>query len=433
MQIIKNLVTIDLKNENMDYLFVNGLNGHVSLVRKKEREIIEEWRQTDEIIVKNEFEKSLYENLLSCQYIMETDQEKTVKQNLIDKLKKTYNERVQNQYLAWFVLTYNCNFTCPYCYEKEIEASPTISKTMVDKVFIDNPNIRAIGLFGGEPLLINNRDIIEYIISKAPNAEYIIVTNGYNLIEYIDLLKAIKVSVVQVTIDGSKESHDLTRCLRNGKPTYDKIIDGIKACVDNKIQVKIRMNVSSENLSNCLEEKKRIEYTEWGKQVQFELQPLFQCSSSTINDLSNFLFDNDTIETSTQNQMLKKLLPISDFLYNDNKLIPTLKMCDRDGRKRFYDPYGNIYNCILAVGQVQKSIGQYYPEFILKDRSFHTRDITTIEKCKNCANSLLCGGGCPNGLSKDVDVFTPNCHSFLNDINHIVPLVYKIRGNRQNV
>jgi len=199
--------------------------------------------------------------------------------------------------------------------------------------------------------------------------------------------------------------------LRNGEPTYDKIIDGIKACVDNKIQIKIRMNVSLENVSNCLEEKKRIECTEWGKHVQFELQPLFQCSSLVVNDLSNYLFDDDIIEGSTHNQMLKKLLPISDFLYNDKKLIPTLKMCDRDGRNRFYDPYGEIYNCILAVGKTHKSIGQYYPEFLLKERSFLTRDITTIEKCKDCANALLCGGGCPNELSKEVDVFTPNCHS----------------------
>ncbi len=431
MKIIKNLIMINLKNENMDYLFVNGINGVVDLVHKKEREIIENWLQVDEIIIRNEFEKSLYEYLVSRQYIMSENDENKAKQNLIDRLKVIYNERAKEQCIAWFVLTYNCNFSCPYCYEKEIEFSPTISKSMVDKVFLDNPNIKSIGLFGGEPLLNSNREIIKYIINKAPNAKYTIITNGYHLSEYMDIIKNIEIEVIQVTLDGTKETHNTTRCLLNGKPTYDKIIDGIKECIDNKITVKIRMNVSNENLENCLEEKKRIECTEWGKNLQFELQPLFQCNSLIKKDLYKSLVKNDNEMGSKNNQILKNLSPISDFLYNNKKLIPILKMCDRDGRNRFYDPYGNIYNCILAVGQVHKSIGQYYPSLILKEKSFHTRDITIIEKCKDCANSFICGGGCPNIFPKDVDVFTPNCYSFLNDINNIVPLVYKMRENKQ--
>ena len=35
MRIIKNLITIDLKNEEMDYLFINGINGCVDVVQKK--------------------------------------------------------------------------------------------------------------------------------------------------------------------------------------------------------------------------------------------------------------------------------------------------------------------------------------------------------------------------------------------------------------
>jgi len=430
MKMIDNLISINLKDENMDYIFINAVNGFVDIVHKKEREIIENWRKAEDIIIRDDFEKSLYEYLVSRQYIIDAGEEQKIKQNLIDRLKHISDERAQNQCIAWFVLTYNCNFACPYCYEKGVEASPIISKDMVDKVFLDNPNIEHIAFFGGEPFLNNNREIIKYIISKAPNAKYSAITNGYNLIEYIDILKSIDVSDIQVTLDGKREAHNKSRCLRDGSPTYDKIINGIKLCVENSIPIKIRMNVSQENLSGCLEEKKSIESSEWGKKVQFELQPLFQCSSTVANDLYKSLFANDNEENSTENQILKKLSPISDFLYNGKKLIPTLKTCDRDGRNRFYDPYGNIYNCILAVGQTSKSIGQYYPEFLLKEKSFHTRDITKIEKCKNCANSLLCGGGCPNSLPEEIDVFTPNCYGFLNDINNTVPLVYKMRRSK---
>ncbi len=429
MRIIKNLIRIDLKNEDMDYLFINGINGSVDVVHKKEREIIENWLQLDEIITKNEFENALYDYLVLHQYIMDEIDEQYAQQSIIDKLKRISRERTQNQNMAWFVLTYNCNFSCPYCYEKEVGTSPIISQSMVDKVFVDNPNIEYIGLFGGEPLLNTNMDIIKYIINKAPNVKYNIITNGYNLIEYIDILKSIEILEIQVTLDGTREEHNKSRCLQNGSPTYDKIIDGIKLCVENLIPVKIRMNVSQENLQGCLEEKKRIESTKWGKIVKFEMQPLFQCSSLVTNNLYKSLFNNDNENGSTENQIFKKLLPISDFLYNGTKLTPTLKTCDRDGRNRFYDSYGNIYNCILAVGQAKKAIGQYYPEFCLKEKSFHTRDITTIDRCKGCQNSLLCGGGCPNELPEEADMFSPNCHSFLNEINNIVPLIYKMKIN----
>jgi uncharacterized protein len=433
MRVIKNLISIDLKNENSDYLFVNGINGSADIIHKKEREIVENWQKSDKIIVKNEFEKSLYDYMSSRQYIMNEEDEQKSKQNVINRLKKTFEERVQNQRIAWFVLTYSCNFACPYCYEKDVEGSPIISKDMVDKIFSSNPNIEYIGFFGGEPLLNNNMEIIKYIISKAPNAKYSAITNGYNLVDYMEILKSIDVLNIQVTLDGAKDLHNKTRCLRNGLPSYDRIIDGVKKCIENEIPIKIRMNISPENIENCLEEKRRIESTEWGKNVEFELQPLFQCSSSVKTELHQSLFDNDTNEKSIKNQIYKKLSPISDFLYNGKKLRPILKNCDRDGQSRFYDPYGNIYNCILAVGKAHKSIGQYYPEFLLKEKSYHTRDITTIETCKNCANSLLCGGGCPNALPEEIDVFSPNCYSFLNDISDMVPLVDKIRRNQQNV
>lgn len=51
-----------------------------------------------------------------------------------------------------------------------------------------------IALYGGEPLLLQNKEIIEYIISKAPNAKYSITTNGYNIIEFIDILSRIDIN-----------------------------------------------------------------------------------------------------------------------------------------------------------------------------------------------------------------------------------------------
>ena len=88
---------------------------------------------------------------------------------------------------------------------------------------------------------------------------------------------------------------------------------------------------------------------------------------------------------------------------------------------------GNIYNCILAVGKEHKSIGTYYPTVSTKEKSFMTRDITTIEKCKSCPYSLFCGGGCPNGIPEAMDVFSPNCSAIIREIELVIPTIYKMR------
>lgn len=170
-----------------------------------------------------------------------------------------------------------------------------------------------------------------------------------------------------------------------------------------------------------------IESTEWGKKVEFEIQPLFQCGKDEGNVLYEKLMEQDMKGTSGANRILKKMLPLSDFLYKGTPLRPIIRACDPEGIMRFYDPYGDIYNCILAVGQKTKAVGTYFPEYRLKEKSFLTRDITKIKECRTCKNALFCGGGCPNGLPDDRDVYSPNCINFYNEIQNRIPDIYRMK------
>lgn len=426
MRLINNLIIVDLKNPHGEFLLINGLYGYVDVIQKEEYCMIRDWIQK-KVFTVDDFNRELIEKLTKRKYIMDIKEENEQKERLISHLKEKMNKAKGKHNSACFVITYGCNFACPYCYEKDIKNSKIITKEMVDKVFALNGKLEYVSLFGGEPLLPSNRDIIEYIMQKAPNASYSAITNGYFLHEFFDLFKKVKVSNIQVTLDGTESKHNKTRQLVNGAPTYKKIIAGIQEYVQNDIPITIRMNVSPDNLADCVEEKLVLENTDWGKKVNFELQPLFQCTRHIQEAIYQNLFINDNVKGTTPNRILKKLLPISDFLYNGTRLKPILKACDRDGQTRFYDALGDIYNCILAVGDKRKSIGRYYPTFHLKEKSFDTRDITTIEKCTTCKYALFCGGGCPNGLSPDVDVYTPNCENFFYDLKYIVPVAYKYR------
>ena len=419
MRVIKNKVIIDIKKEDF-YLLVNGLNGAMDLINDSEKKQICQWDKHIECDALDEDQMQLYQKLLGRGYIMTASDESERRDMIIDMLRKCEN-RDANGRNIWFVLTYNCNFSCPYCYEKQIRESGTMTKPMVDTIFELNPNPEMIGFFGGEPLLLENHDIIKYIISKAPsNTRYCIITNGFYLEEYFDLLKNVDVQYIQVTLDGTQDNHNKTRFIHQNEDTYVKIMKGIEKYAKNNIPIHVRMNVNSGNIDDCIRQKEKMKGESWGEKLFFEMQPIFQLSERARNELYQRMIEDDMVNNN-DNLILRKMLPIANALHTNSGLHPIIKACDESGQTRYYDPKGNIYNCILAVGQEKKSIGKYYPVVSMKNRSFLTRDISTIKECRDCTLALFCGGGCPNGLDASMDVYTPNCSEIRNTIIHLIP------------
>ena len=401
---------------------VNAAFGYVDTIGEKEKETIFRWKKERIIHPKNEYEKDLYNNLIKRKYIVDSSEEDKQFHNVITVLQKKQNTTPFSSSIC-FVLTYNCNFACPYCYEDNVKKDGLIiTPKMVDTVFGNCPNISSISLFGGEPLLPSNRSIIDYIVGKADKTvKYAVITNGYHLLDYFDLFSRIEVANIQVTIDGTELQHNKTRHLINGSPTYQRIVEGVEAYVTAGIPVTIRMNVSGDNIEDCFREKEILLNKLWGKDIQFELQPLFQSTPDEAQLLSRQLY-HENITASFPNRIFDKTTPFFNFLNKRGNLLPIIRTCDREGSMRYYDPLGNIYNCILAVGDPSKAIGTYYPKTELKEKSFLTRDISQIPQCLECANALLCGGGCPNGLPDGTDLYSPNCGSFvfelLNRMDH---------------
>ncbi len=74
-----------------------------------------------------------------------------------------------------------------------------------------------------------------------------LITNGYLLDgATASWLKSLKVGLVQVSLDGPPEVHDLRRPLATGGKTFRTIVDNLKAATD-LLDVNIRMNVDVTN------------------------------------------------------------------------------------------------------------------------------------------------------------------------------------------
>ena len=154
--------------------------------------------------------------------------------------------------------TLGCNFDCPYCFENHGKGkmTPEVQDDVVElaKRMLEASSTKKLHVtwFGGEPLLAP--DVIESLsarfiaLMEELDGEYnaAIITNGYLLTQEVaDMLGEAKVTMAQITIDGMRDTHNATRYLRGGGPTFDRIVSNLH----NKLpfKVNIRHNVHEGN------------------------------------------------------------------------------------------------------------------------------------------------------------------------------------------
>ena len=177
--------------------------------------------------------------------------------------KYRFNDRVFELYIC---PTLDCNLNCIYCFENKRQGKMTLETADAIYRFVceqfENQPYRELKInwYGGEPLL--GMDIIEYLsekfiaFSEEKQLEYIatVVTNGVLLSdEAQEKLKECKVWCVMATADGIGCMHDRTRPSRDGRPTYDKIMDNVDGLLDKDFAVDFRCVIDGVNCESCIE------------------------------------------------------------------------------------------------------------------------------------------------------------------------------------
>jgi len=439
MKLIKHIIFADV-DENSK-LIINSLNGTIDEVGLLAYETINKWKGTDDIIASTDEEAELLENLQKRGYLVENEAEEVAqKQKVLGLLRDYYSLDRQKCRHITFIMTYDCNFRCPYCFEGEANARKNVmSNEMIDSALnLTGNDIESVLLFGGEPLLPKNKSAIEYIISKLPDVSYEIITNGYYLEEFLDILTTIKLSYMMITLDGHKESHDSRRFLANNKPTYDKILNGITKCLENGLNIRIRMNLDYGNFEEGVDLKKHLleKFSEYGDLLSFEMSPMLGDADETRNKITSEMFcdsvEHEQKERLRQNRILGSLNPIINSLTVGIPIRPLYSFCYAHENKIVVDPYGNIFTCLLTVGEDNLASGKYHPTVEFKENSIYNRNIDKIPECRECIYSLLCGGGCAMRIPDKSDVFKPVCSSIKNQIHNLLPQLYRIEKEHRN-
>ena len=393
-----NLIIDDKK----DFLLFNTLNGNTFLINNETKNLINNNKIED-------LDEDTLNKFIKSKIIIQDNFNES--QFLNYKLNKS---KYGNSCLtATLLLTWKCNFKCIYCYEgagnvynntMNIDIADKVVKFLINTTINNNLNEIHIVLFGGEPLL--NIDIGFYILEKLKNfcdsnnksLSCSIVTNGFLLNEEI-IKKLIGYNCIftQITIDGIKEIHDSRRMLKNGNPTFDKIVKNIKLLetYNNKIHCIIRINIDKENIQKIEELLKYLK-----KQNLNKIRIDFGVVHSTTEVCSNY-----NIKCFEDNE----LGPVLDNLWNLAEQYKYMKyprirrkdvFCGLYNENNFaISPKGELYKCWEMVGIEKHKIGDIDNNGSVNNINNCFYDWMSINPlqnqiCSNCKYLPLCGGGC---------------------------------------
>lgn len=400
-----------------DFFIVNPLHGSADIITAHELEMLH--NQYDE---KGNFADRKY-------LIDEQEEAKAFKMAYLDFLDNRDEDEIQ----LFFVPNYSCNFACYYCYQEGYSPSESKLTTEVVDAFFDYISREFAGrkkyitIFGGEPLLPgdNQRKAIEYLVEKANEArlDLAFVTNGYTLASYVELFKTATIREVQVTLDGTKAVHDSRRYLRGGQSTFDRIIEGIDACLENNISINLRMVADKDNLGNLPELARFAIGKGWTKSPLFKTQigrnyELHVCNSSPDRLYSRAEMYQRIYEMMQEHpeiiEFYKPGFSIAKYIAEHEELpSPLFDSCPACKTEWAFDFSGTIYSCTATVGKKGEELGTFYPVVSKNDDAisqWQDRDITTIEKCKTCDVALVCGGGCASvAKNKNGNTNSPDC------------------------
>lgn len=339
-------------------------------------------------------------------------------------------------------VAHDCNMNCKYCFAGEGEyqgdrglMSFETAKSAID-FLVENSHGRRnleVDFFGGEPLL--NWEVckktVEYARSiekeKGKNFRFTLTTNGLLINDDVIEFSNKHMSNVVLSLDGRKEINDNMRKTRDGRGTYDLIIDKFKKLVDargNK-DYYIRGTYTGNNLDFT---KDIIHVADLGfKELSMEPVVTDYKESYAITDESlEKIFES---YDKLSDEMLKRSGTENEFNFYHYTvdfnggpcLAKRLSGCGVGTEYLAITPSGELYPCHQFVGDEEYLLGDLDRGIVKTDviAEFKNCNIYSHDECDDCFAKLYCSGGC-----------SANAYHENGDIKKVYQLSCKIHRKR---
>lgn len=398
---------------------------------------------------------ALRERLASRGHITRKDLEQEAED--VRLLGHIYDRTVAHSGLSLVILpTHDCNFRCPYCFEKHRLArgqewlSCRMSPEVVEATFAALQKQRDKGykvtscvLYGGEPFMRENETAVREICERARQMGLKLeaITNGYDLEEYLDLLEEYEFARLQVTVDGVGALNDCRRRHRDGIPTYGKIMENVRLALERGIDVQLRVNVNRENIDGISdliqdlsargltpsEQDERADsegnsecgrFTYYFKAVSEDLDSPTRVGEREVLDaiVATGIEPHDALKLQSQYAMAVNRL--SEMMVEGRYPLAKASYCGAISGNLIVGPEGQLHTCWDLVGMDEESVGftdvasgRFAYSFSKAKWRLRTSD--RLERCLTCPYVFLCRGGCASEAKRTTgSYFQEHCGEF---------------------
>ncbi|WP_321479374.1 radical SAM/SPASM domain-containing protein [uncultured Bacteroides sp.] len=450
-------IPVKLESEENKYLLVHGYTGAIDVVDG------DVWSQMKNISSDSDLSAEAVLLLQKRGYL--TTKNKGEELNYVIRLAHMFHQAQSKLYKSFgFIVSYNCSFRCPYCFENEISnhgnqwSKQVFTKEMVDKAYNamleieprQKLHFKQILLFGGEPLLRENKKIVEYIVLKGAQLGYTfkVTTNGYDIDYFEDILSPHYFSFVQITLDGNKEHHNARRFHYIEGDSFDKIMTNIGILLKKDINVLVKVNTDNNNFYDFNFLREQFDTLGYTKNPHFELKSSFLRSFNFNADTSDNIDYIPSITTLNKkhkeeyngeiySQDFGIYKRFYSYLRNKSRCRLFSASCASHYGSFLFDPMGDIYTCLEIIGKKEYVIGSFLEDNIQWTevrKHWFEKNVGNSVGCKVCKYALLCGGPCLARIKHTKDGFNSfYCDKFKNIFSISINKAYIAYKNNQSI
>ncbi|MBR1866408.1 MAG: thioether cross-link-forming SCIFF peptide maturase [Lachnospiraceae bacterium] len=314
-------------------------------------------------------------------------------------------------------IAHDCNLACKYCFAGEGEyhgdrslMSYEVGKKALDFLIANSGNRvnLEVDFFGGEPLMNFQvvKDLVAYGRSREQECNkrfrFTLTTNGVLLNDEVMEFANREMANVVLSIDGRREVHDRMRPTRNGKGSYDLILDKFKKMAESRNQTNyyVRGTFTHYNLDFS---EDVLHLADLGFR-QISAEPVVATEDAPYaireEDLPQLFEEYDRLAK----QMVEREKAGQGFqffhfmidLTGGPCLYKRLSGCGSGTEYLAVTPWGDLYPCHQFVGMEDFRLGNVDTGITKTEvvDEFKLCNVYAKDKCRDCFARFYCSGGC---------------------------------------
>lgn len=253
-----------------------------------------------------------------------------------------------------------------------------------------------------------NHDYVKYIVEKGVSLGYKfkVITNGYDLDYYEDILNSDNFVHFQISIDGWRDYHNRRKYHFKEGGSFDKVVANMGLLVRKGIHVSVRVNSDANNIADL--KRLKAYFTELGY-MDSKSFSMYAANVDEIKDINKTkavrYLGNEEFRKELKNVDPGMMPARQDSLYREFKSYFETRRrfhltsvgCTGQYGTHLFGPEGGIYSCLETVGKKEHCLGYYNRsgiEWTEARARWFGKHVGNSQICSGCRYALFCGGNC---------------------------------------